>query len=124
LEGVRFLASMWEAEVATTRIQVQQGRAALQEAEGLKAALADKAVALTMAEEQLRQERAARQEAEGQLQRERAALTEVRATVEQERMACEEALGQLQRERTSLKETRAALQKQVEEVLRLNGELV
>jgi hypothetical protein len=59
---------------------------ALQEAEGLKAALADKAAALTTAEERLRQERAARQEAEGQLQRERAALVEARAALEQERM--------------------------------------
>jgi hypothetical protein len=41
---------------------------ALEEAEGLKTALEDKAVALTAAEEQLRQERAARQGAEGQLQ--------------------------------------------------------
>jgi hypothetical protein len=124
LEGVRSLASTWEAEVATARVQVQQGRVALQEAEGLKAALADKAAALTAAEEQLRGERAARQEAEGQLQQERAALVEVRAMLEQERMAREEVLGQLQRERAVLEETRATLRKQEEEVSRLNGELV
>jgi hypothetical protein len=124
LEGVRSLASTWEAEVATARVQVQQGRVALQEAEGLKAALADKAAALTAAEEQLRGERAARQEAEGQLQQERAALVEVRAMLEQERMAREEVLGQLQRERAVLEETRATLRKQQEEVSRLNGEPV
>jgi chromosome segregation ATPase len=124
LEGARSLTSTWEAEVATARAQLQQGRAALQEAKGLKTALADKAAALTTAEEQLRQERAARQEAEGQLQRERAALVEARGALEQERMAHEEALGQLQRERAVLEEERAALQKQEEKVSRLNGELV
>jgi chromosome segregation ATPase len=51
LEGVHSLASTWEAEVVTARTQLQQGRAALQEAEGLKAALADKATALSVAEE-------------------------------------------------------------------------
>jgi hypothetical protein len=58
VEGARSLTSTWEAEVVTARAQLQQGRVALQEAEGLKTALADKA-ALTTAEEQLRQERAA-----------------------------------------------------------------
>jgi hypothetical protein len=48
---VHSLASTWEAEVVTARTQLQQGRAALQEAEGLKAALADKATALSVAEE-------------------------------------------------------------------------
>jgi chromosome segregation ATPase len=124
LVGARSLASSWEAEVATARVQVQQGRATLQEAEGLKAALADKAATLTTAEEQLQQELAARQEAEGQFQRERAVLVEARATLEQEHMAREEALGQLQRERAALEETRDTLQKREEEVSRLNGELV
>jgi hypothetical protein len=124
LEGARSLASTREAEVAAACAQVQQGCAALQETEGLKAALADKAVALTAAEEQLRQERADRQEAEGQLQRERAALVEAQAALEQGRMAREEALGQLQRERAALEEARATLQKQEEEVSCLNGELV
>jgi multidrug resistance efflux pump len=95
LENVRTLASTWEAEVATARVQLQQGRAALQEAEGLRTALADKTAALATAEEQLRQERAARHEAEGQLQRERAALVEARAALEQEQMAREEVLGRL-----------------------------
>jgi myosin heavy subunit len=124
LENARSLASTWEAEVATARAQLQQGRAALQEAEGLKAALADKTAALATTEEQLRQERAARQEVESQLQRERAALVEARAALEQERMAREEALVQLQRERAALEEVRATLQKKGEEVSRLNGELV
>jgi hypothetical protein len=39
-------------------------------------------------------------------------------------MAREDALGQLQRERVALEEARATLQKQEEEVSRLNGELV
>jgi hypothetical protein len=39
-------------------------------------------------------------------------------------MAREEVLGQLQRERATLEEARATLQKQEEEVSRLNGELV
>jgi chromosome segregation ATPase len=76
LEGARSLASTWEAEVVAARAQLHRGRATLEEAEGMKTALADKAAALSAAEEQLRQERAARQEAEGQLQRERAALVE------------------------------------------------
>jgi hypothetical protein len=47
LEGARSLALTWEAEVVSARAQLQQGRATLQETEGLKAALADKAAALT-----------------------------------------------------------------------------
>jgi hypothetical protein len=61
LERARSVAAAWEAEVVTARAQLQRGRAALEETEGLKTALADKAVVLTAAEEQLRQERAARQ---------------------------------------------------------------
>jgi hypothetical protein len=60
LEGARSLASTWETEVTTVHAQLQQGRAVLEETEGLKTALADKAAALTAAEEQLRLERAAR----------------------------------------------------------------
>jgi DNA repair exonuclease SbcCD ATPase subunit len=124
LEGARSLTSSWEAEVATARAQLQRGRAALEETEGLKTALADKAAALTAAKEQLLQKRAARQGAEGQLQQEPAALVEARAVLEQGRMAREEALGQLQRERAALEEARATLKQQEEEVSRLNGELV
>jgi hypothetical protein len=68
LDGAHSVAAAWEAEVVTDRAQLQRGRAALVETEGLKTALADKAAVLTAAEEQLRQERAARQGAEGQLQ--------------------------------------------------------
>jgi chromosome segregation ATPase len=111
LENALSLPSTWEAEAATARAQLQQGRAVLQEAEGLKTAQADKTTALTTAKEQLRQERAARQEAEGQLQLERTALVEARAALEQERMAREEDLGQLQRERAALEEALATLRK-------------
>jgi hypothetical protein len=110
LAGARSVAAAWEVEVVTARAQLQQDRAALEgawawqsqaeekskEAEGLRTALAGKAAALTAAEEQLRQEGAARQQAETQLQQEQAALAEARAALEQERLAREEALGQLQ----------------------------
>jgi chromosome segregation ATPase len=95
LEKVRTVATEWEAEVSSVRYQNQEVRTSLleaqsqqsraekraweaeqrakeaeqraKEAEELKAALAAKVTALATAEEQLRQERAARQEAEGQL---------------------------------------------------------
>jgi multidrug resistance efflux pump len=47
----------------------------------------EKAASLASAEEQLRQERAARQQAEDQLQQERATLVEARAALEWERLA-------------------------------------
>jgi hypothetical protein len=124
LEGARSVAAAWGAEVVTARAQLQRGRTALEETEGLKTALADKAVALTAVEEQLRQERAARQEAEGQLQQERAALIDARAALEWKRMAREEALGQLQQERAALEGAQATLKQREDEVSRLNGELV
>jgi chromosome segregation ATPase len=68
-------------------------------------------------EEQLHQERSARQQAESQLQQERSALEDARA-------ALEEAQGQLQRERTTLGEARATLQLQDSEIAQLTGELV
>jgi mannitol/fructose-specific phosphotransferase system IIA component len=61
-------------------------------------------------EEQLRQERAARQKAEGQLQRERAALVEAQVALEQERAA--------------LKGAQASLKMREDEVSRLDGELI
>jgi predicted nucleic acid-binding Zn-ribbon protein len=97
LERARSVAADWEAEVVSVRAQRRQDRAELKEArsrrsqaqerarqaeqtakeaEELKAALAAKAAAVVAAEEQLWQERAARQEAEGQLQQERAALVD------------------------------------------------
>jgi chromosome segregation ATPase len=75
------VATEWEAEVASARAWLQQDRAALEgvqawqsqaeekakEPEGLRTSLADKAAALAAAEEQLRQEKAARQQVEAQL---------------------------------------------------------
>jgi hypothetical protein len=54
LEGACSVAAAWEAEVVTAHAQLQRGRTALKETEGLKTALADKAAALTTAEKQLR----------------------------------------------------------------------
>jgi hypothetical protein len=68
LAGARSVAAAWEAEVVTTRSQLQWDRAALEgarawqsqaeekakEAEGLRTSLASKVKALTAAEEQLR----------------------------------------------------------------------
>jgi chromosome segregation ATPase len=87
-ERAHTVATDWEAEVTSLRTQNREVRAWLleaqsqqsraeetareaeqraKEAEELKAALATKVVAVATAEEQLRQERVARQEAEGQL---------------------------------------------------------
>jgi chromosome segregation ATPase len=86
LERARTMATDWEAEVVSIQTQNRQARAVLleaqsqqrraeerarvaeqraKEAEELKAALANKVASVAAAEEQLRQERAARQEAEG-----------------------------------------------------------
>jgi chromosome segregation ATPase len=124
LEGAHCIAAAWEAEVVTARAQCQRDRVALEEVEGLKTALADKAAALTAAEEQLRQEQAACQDAEGQLQQERAALVEARAVLERERMVREQGLGELQQERVALEGAQATLKQREDEVSRLNGELV
>jgi chromosome segregation ATPase len=112
LERVRALAANWEAEVADVRndnlelhsllrgAQAQQSQAeerarALEqkakEADDLKAALDAKVAALTVVEDQLLQERTARQGAEGQLQQERAALADAWSALEQERVAREAA---------------------------------
>jgi chromosome segregation ATPase len=125
------VATDCEAEVVSIRTQNRQVRAALleahsqqsrakerareaeqraKEAEELKAALAAKVAAVAAAEEQLRQERAARQEAEGQLQQERSALADARSALEREHATLEEA-------RTSLKEREA-------DVSKLDGELI
>jgi hypothetical protein len=74
LAGAHTMAAEWEAEVAFARAQLQQDRAALEgaqtwqsqaeerakKAEELRASLAAKAAAVVTAEEQLRQEQAAR----------------------------------------------------------------
>jgi predicted nucleic acid-binding Zn-ribbon protein len=131
LERAWTVATDWEAEVVSIQTQNRQARAALleaqsqqswaeerareaeqraKEAEDLKATLAAKVAAVATAEEQLRQERAARQEAEGQLQQKRAALADARSTLEREHAALEAA-------RTSLKERE-------DEVSKLDGELI
>jgi chromosome segregation ATPase len=110
LERMHTLAANWEAEVVAVRsdnlelhsllqgAQAQQSQAeerarALEqkskEADDLKAALDAKVAALAVAEDQLQQERTARQGAEGQLQQERAALSDARSALEQERVARE-----------------------------------
>jgi chromosome segregation ATPase len=131
MEKVRTVASDWEAEVATVRSENQDLRTWLQEAQAqqsraeeraraveqkakeadeLKTALAAKVAALATAEDQLRQERTARQGGEGQLQRERTALADARSALEQERIARETA-------QKSLAERDA-------DVSRLDGELI
>jgi chromosome segregation ATPase len=135
---VRTLAAEWETEVASVRAQLQQDRVTLEEAcawqrqaeekakeaEELRTSVIEKATSLASAEEQLRQERAARQQAEDQLQRERAALMEARAALEWERLAREEAQGQLQQERTALEGAQATLKQRDDDVSWLNRELV
>jgi mannitol/fructose-specific phosphotransferase system IIA component len=76
----------------------------------LKAALDAKVAALVTAEDQLRQERVARQGAEGQLQQERTALAYARSALERERNARETA-------QKSLEERDA-------DVSKLEGELI
>jgi chromosome segregation ATPase len=138
LVWARTVAAEWEAEVASARAQLQQDRVALEgvrawqsqaeekakEAEGLRTALADKAVALAAAEEKLRQEQTARQQAEAQLQQGRATLAEARAALERECLAREEVLGRLQQEHTALEGAQATLKQREVEALKLNGELV
>jgi chromosome segregation ATPase len=103
LEKMRTLATNWEAEVASVRgenrglrsslegAQAQQRQAEerargleqrAKEADDLKAALDAKVAALVVAEEQLQQERTARQGAEGRLQQEQAALVDARSALE------------------------------------------
>jgi chromosome segregation ATPase len=109
---VRTLATNWEAEVDSVRSENRGLRSSLEgaqaqqrqaeerargleqrakEADYLKAALDTKVAAFAVAEEQLLQERTARQGAEGRLQQEQAALTDARSALEQERVAHEAA---------------------------------
>jgi chromosome segregation ATPase len=81
LAAMRTVAAEWETELASTRAHLQHDHATLEgvlswhnrdeerakEAEELRASLADKAASLATVEEQLQQERAARQQAESQL---------------------------------------------------------
>jgi chromosome segregation ATPase len=82
LAKARTLAAKWEREGASVRAQLQQDCATLEgarawqrqaegkakEVEELRTSVAEKSASLASAEEQLRQERAARQQAENQLQ--------------------------------------------------------
>jgi chromosome segregation ATPase len=131
LEKVRTVASDWETEVGTVRAenreictwlqeaQAQQSRAEerareakqkAKEADELKAALDAKVAALAIAEEQLWQERAARQETEVQLQQERTALADARSALE--------------RERTARETAQKLLEERDADVSRLDGELI
>jgi regulator of replication initiation timing len=131
LEKVRTVASDWEMEVGTVQAENREIRTWLQEAQAqqspaeeraraakqkakeadeLKATLDAKVAALATAEEQLREERTARQEAEGQLQQEQTTLADARSALEQERTARETA-------QKSLEEREA-------DVSRLDGELI
>jgi chromosome segregation ATPase len=126
LAGARSVAAAWEDRAALEGARAWQSQAEekAKEAERLRTTLASKANTLATAEEQLRQEGAARQQAETQLQQEQAALAEARAALERERLAREEALGQLQQERAALEGVQATLKQREDEVLRLNRELV
>jgi chromosome segregation ATPase len=112
LEKMRTLAANWEAEVAGVRNDNRELRSSLQgaqaqqrqaeerartleqkakEADDLKAALDAKVAALAAAEDQLLQERTARQGAEGWLQQEQDTLADARSALERERVAREAA---------------------------------
>jgi chromosome segregation ATPase len=107
--AVPTVAAEWETEVALICAQLEQDRATLEgarswqsqaeerakEAEQLRTILADKAASLASTEEQLQQERDARQQAEAQLQQERTALGEARAALERKCLAREKAQGLL-----------------------------
>jgi hypothetical protein len=75
----------------------------------LKAALDAKAATLVVAEEQLLQERTARQGAEGRLQQEQAALVDARTTLDQERVAREAAQKSLAERDAKLSKTEGEL---------------
>jgi chromosome segregation ATPase len=122
LEKTRTLATNWEAEVANVRGESRELRSSLEgaqaqqrqaeerargleqrakEADDLKAAHDAKAAALVAAEEQLLQERTARQGAEGRLQQEQAALVDARTALERERVAREAAQKSLEERNTA-----------------------
>jgi chromosome segregation ATPase len=93
LAAVWAVAAKFEMELASARAQLQQDHATLEgarfwqrqaeekakEAEQLRADLAEKVTLLVAMEEQLQQERGARQQVESQLQQERTALVEAQA---------------------------------------------
>jgi chromosome segregation ATPase len=131
MEKVRTVASDWEAEVGTVRSENQELRTWLQEAQAqqsqaeerartaeqkakkaneLKATLDAKVATLATAEDQLRQERTARQGAEGQLQQERTTLAD--------------AWSALERERTARETAQKSLAERDADVSRVDGELI
>jgi chromosome segregation ATPase len=130
LEKMRTLATNWEAEVASVRgenrglrsslegAQAQQRQAEerargleqrAKEADDLKAALDAKVATLVVAEEQLQQERTARQGAEGRLQQEQSALVDAWSALEQERVAREAAQKSLEERNTAFSKAEGEL---------------
>jgi hypothetical protein len=105
------------------RVWQSQAEEKAKVAEGLRTRLANKAASLAMTEEQLWEERVARQQAEAQLQQERTALAEARAILEREHLTREEVQGRLQQERAALEGAQATLKQRDDEVSRLNREL-
>jgi hypothetical protein len=104
----------WLQEAQAQQSQAEERACAAEqkakEADKLKTTLDSKAAVLLTAEEQLRQERVAREEVEGQLQQERTSLADAGSALEQERTARETA-------QKSLEERDA-------DVSKLEGELV
>jgi chromosome segregation ATPase len=130
LEKMCTLAANWETEVASVRndnlelhsllrgAQAQQSQAEerarsleqkAKEADDLKAAVDAKVAALAVTEDQLLQERTARQGAEGQFQQERAALADARSALEQERVAREAAQKSLEGRNTEFSKLKGEL---------------
>jgi hypothetical protein len=136
LAAMQAVVAEWETELASARAQLHratlegawswqsQAKEKAKEVEQLRADLADKVALLTAMEEQLQQERSARQQAETRLEQECSALEEARATLERERMAGEEAQGQLQWVCAALEEEQATLKLWDQEITLLSGELV
>jgi predicted nucleic acid-binding Zn-ribbon protein len=112
LEKTSTMAANWEAEVGSVHsdnrglhLLLQEAQAQQRQAEGraraleqnakeaddLRAALDAKAAVLVAAEDQLLQQRTAREGAEGRLQQEQAALADARSALERERVAREAA---------------------------------
>jgi small-conductance mechanosensitive channel len=99
--------------------QLQQERAALQEAEGQ---LQRERVTLVEARATLEQERMAREEAMGQLQREHAALEEARATLQKQEEEVSRLNGELVQISISHEDQRQALEEQEASFLKLRRE--
>jgi chromosome segregation ATPase len=108
----RGLRSSLEGAQAQQRQAEEQARALEQrakEADDLKVALDAKVAALAVAEEQLLQERTARQGAEGRLQQEQATLTDARSALKQERVAREATQKSLEERNTALSKAEGEL---------------